>query len=171
MYYCQTTLDVLVGKNVLVLFLCGWIHDSTKDMIFAPKRSTSLSPPLKLNNTIVERVYQHKHLGLWLSSDLDWEKHINYTCLRANRKMAVLRSVRFLNRSTLDLLYKLTVRSVIEYALVVFYNSLKQTQMKRLDQIQYRAAKLCTGALHFTSQTKLEDDLSWESIHDSYHKI
>ena len=151
----------------------------TKDMIFAPKRSTSLSPPLFLNNTVVERVHQHKHLGLWLSSDLDWEKHINYTCLRANRKMAVLRSVRFLNRSTLDLLYKLTVRSVVEYALVVYYHSLKQTQIKRLDQIQYRAAKLCTGALHFTSQTKLEEDLSWESIHDRaeflglsvFHKI
>ena len=28
----------------------------------------------------------------------------------------------------------------------------------------YRAAKLCTGALHFTSQTKLEQELSWESI-------
>ena len=148
-------------------------------MIFAAKRSTSFSPPLVLNNTIVERIYQHKHLGLWLSSDLDWEKHISYTCLRANRKLAVLRSVRFLNRATLDLLYKLTVRSVVEYAMVVFYNSLKQTQLKRLDQIQYRAAKLCTGALHFTSQIKLEQDLSWESVSDRaeflgltvFHKI
>ena len=165
----------LWAKKWKVLFNPG----KSKDMIFAPKRSFSLSPPLLLNNTIVERIYQHKHLGLWLSSDLDWEKHINYTCLRANRKLAVLRSVRFLNRATLDLLYKLTVRSVIEYAMVVFYNSLKQTQMGRLDQIQYRAAKLATGALHFTSQIKLEKDLSWESVADRaeflglsvFHKI
>ena len=165
----------LWAKKWKVLFNAG----KTKDMIFAPKRSTSFSPPLVLNNTIVERIHQHKHLGLWLSSDLDWEKHISYTCLRANRKLAVLRSVRFLNRATLDLLYKLTVRSVVEYAMVVFYNSLKQTQLKRLDQIQYRAAKLCTGALHFTSQIKLEQDLSWESVSDRaeflglsvFHKI
>ena len=93
--------------------------------------------------------------------------------------MAVLRSVRFLDRATLDLLYKLTVRSVIEYAMVVYYNSLKQTQLKRLDQIQYRSAKLVTGALHFTSQIKLEKDLSWESVADRaeflglsvFHKI
>ena len=71
------------------------------------------------------------------------------------------------------------IRSVVEYAMVVFYNSLKQTQLKRLDQIQYRAAKLCTGALHFTSQIKLEQDLSWESVSDRaeflglsvFHKI
>ena len=165
----------LWAKKWKVLFNAG----KTKDMIFAPKRSFSVSPPLVLSNTIVERIYQHKHLGLWLSSDLNWEKHINYTCLRANRKLAVLRSVRFLDRATLDLLYKLTVRSVIEYAMVVYYNSLKQTQIKRLDQIQYRAAKLCTGALHFTSQSKLEEDLSWESISDRaeflglsvFHKI
>ena len=36
--------------------------------------------------------------------------------------------------------------------------------MKRLSQVQYRAAKLVTGALHFTSQIKLEKDLSWEPI-------
>ena len=75
----------LWAKKWKVLFNAG----KTKDMIFAAKRSTSFSPPLVLNNTIVERIYQHKHLGLWLSSDLDWEKHISYTCLRANRKLAV----------------------------------------------------------------------------------
>ena len=30
--------------------------------------------------------------------------------------------------------------------------------------MQYRAAKLCTGALHFTSQCKLEHDLGWETL-------
>jgi hypothetical protein len=51
--------------------------------------------------------------------------------------------------------------------------------MSRLKQIQYRAAKLCTGALHFSSQDKLEKDLAWETIDDRakilglsvFHKI
>ena len=54
-----------------------------------------------------------------------------------------------------------------------------QCQKKRLSQIQYRAAKLVTGALHFSSQVKLEEDLSWETISDRadflslciFHKI
>ena len=59
------------------------------------------------------------------------------------------------------------------------FHSLTQCQKKRLSQIQYRSAKLVTGALHFSSQIKLEEDLSWESISDRadflslcfFHKI
>ena len=78
--------------------------------------------------------------------------------------MAVLRSVRFLKRSTLDLLYKVCVRSTIEYGLVIYWHTLKPTEAARISQIQYRAAKICTGALHLSSQSKLEVDLSWETI-------
>ena len=36
--------------------------------------------------------------------------------------------------------------------------------MARLENIQYRAAKIVTGALHFTSMEKLNIELGWESI-------
>ena len=132
-------------------------------MIFSEKQLYN-SPPILFNNTFVSRVNEHRYLGLWLSSNLDWSKQVSEVCLKANRKLAVLRSVRYLSRSTLDLLYKLTVRSVIDYGLVVYFHSLKVTQVARLSQLQYRAAKLCTGALHYTNQTKLELDLGWETI-------
>ena len=135
----------------------------SKDMIFT-KKLLANSPPVILNKTIVNRVFEHRHLGVWLSSDLDWAKQVKEVCMKANSKLSVLRSVKYLSRSTLDLLYKLTVRSVIDYGLVVFFHSLRLSEISRLDQIQYRAAKLCTGALHFTSQCKLEDDLGWETI-------
>ena len=34
----------------------------------------------------------------------------------------------------------------------------------RLEKLQYRAAKLVTGALHFSSKEKLNSELGWESI-------
>ena len=104
------------------------------------------------------------HLGLFLTSSLDWNVQVNEICLKANRKLAVLRSVKILSRQTLDLLYKLTVRSVLDYALPVYYKSLKQTELSRLENIQYRAAKIVTGALHFTNREKLNNELGWESI-------
>ena len=69
--------------------------------------------------------------------------------------------------------------AVIEYGLVVYFHSLTQCQKRRLSQVQYRAAKVVTGALHFSSQEKLEQDLSWETISDRadflslciFHKI
>ena len=62
------------------------------------------------------------------------------------------------------MLYKLTVRSVIDYALPVYYNSLKISDLARLENLQYKAGKLVTGALHFTSKAKLNDELGWENF-------
>ena len=116
----------------------------SKDMIFTKKI---------LNNSPLSNLTTH--LGLFLTSTLDWNVQIHEVCLKANRKLSVLRSVKLLSRQTLDLLYKLTVRSVIDYALPVYYKTLKQTEMSRLEKIQYRAAKVVTGALHLTSKDKL----------------
>ena len=61
-------------------------------------------------------------------------------------------------------MYKITVRSVIDYASLVYFKTLKQTEIMRLEQIQYRAAKLVTGALRLTSKEKLNTELGWQTI-------
>ena len=64
----------------------------------------------------INRVNTHKHIGMYLNSTLDWSTQINDVCLKANRKFPVLRSIKMLNRRTLDLLYVVTIKSVINYA-------------------------------------------------------
>ena len=85
-------------------------------------------------------------------------------CLKANRKLAILISAKMLKRNTLDLLYKLTVRSCIDYALPVYYHSLKITEKAKLAKIQYTAGKIVSGALHLTGKETLNAELAWESI-------
>ena len=163
------------GKKWKVLFNAG----KSKDLIFSRNKYLFNSPPLKLDGSFINRVHQHRHLGIWLSSTLDWDKQIQATILKANGKLSVLRSVKFLDRATLDLLYKLTIRSVLEYGMIVYFHSLTQTQIARLSRVQYRAARLVTGALPFTSQVKLEKDLAWPSLSERadflsltvFHKI
>ena len=61
----------------------------------------------------------------------------------------------------------------------IFYHTLSQSNKKRLDQIQYKAAKLVGSALHYTSQHKLETNFGWESMKSRaevlaltvYHKL
>ena len=84
--------------------------------------------------------------------------------MRANRKLSVLRSVKFLKRNTLDLLYKITVRSLIDYALPLYANNLKLSDLARLDRLQYNAGKIVCGALHYTSRDKLNKELGWENF-------
>ena len=130
---------------------------------FSTKRLESKNP-LSLNGDIVKRVDTHKHLGLYLTFNLDWSVQCHNVCLKAYRKLAVLRSVKLLKRHTLDVLYKITVRSVLDYSLPVYFNSLTAKQKAKLEKIQYTAAKIVSGALHNTSRVSLNEELAWESI-------
>ena len=64
----------------------------------------------------------------------------------------------------MDILYKITVRSIIDYALPVYFHSLKVTEKAKLDKIQYAAAKVVTGVRHQASRTRLNQELAWEEI-------
>ena len=64
----------------------------------------------------------------------------------------------------LNMLYKNLVLSIVDYALPIYCNSLRQTELRRFEDIQYKAAKLVTGALHLTSKAKLNSELGWETI-------
>ena len=94
-----------------------------------------------------------------MTSTLDWTAQVKEVCLKANQKLSVLRSVKLLSRQTLDLLYKLTVRSVVDYAFPVYYKNLKLTELARLENLQYRAGKIVTGAFHYTNKEKLNIEL------------
>ena len=107
----------------------------SKDIIFSNKLLNN-SPPLCFENCYIERANVHKHLGIYLSSTLDWSAQVKEVCLKANRKLSALRSVKLLNRQTLDVLYKLTVRSVIDYGLPIHFKDLRQTEIARLEQLQ-----------------------------------
>ena len=114
-----------------------------------------------------------------MTSDLSWTRHIHETCLRANRKLAVLRKVKYLKRHTLDLLYKITLRSIIDYFIVLYYNNCTDKEKARYDKIQYNKGRLVTSKLKYTSKEILFSELGWETIERRaytlgiflYHKI
>ena len=58
----------------------AFITSKSKDIIFS-KKCLNNSPPLILNNEIINRVNSHKHLGVYLQSNLDWSTQINERCL------------------------------------------------------------------------------------------
>ena len=103
--------DLEVINNWATKWKVSFNPGKSKDVIFSENKVLFNSPPLIFNDSFVERVNEHKHLGIYLSSTLSWARQIHETCLKASRKLAVLRSVKYLKRSTLDILYKVCVRS------------------------------------------------------------
>ena len=53
---------------------------------------------------------------------------------------------------------------MVDYALPLYSNNIKLTDIARLDRLQYKAGKLVTGALHFTSRDKVNIELGWENF-------
>ena len=56
-------------------------------------------------------------------------------------------------------------------AFFIYYNNLKQSDIYRLNQIQYRAGKLVTRALHFKSSSMLFLELGWEELSSRYNRF
>jgi hypothetical protein len=135
----------------------------SKDMIFSNQLLNN-SLPVTLDDTVIDRVGRHKHLGVTLTPTLEWDTHLKNVIRQANLKMSILYKVKELSRATLALMYKMHVRSCIEYCLQVYGNGLTKTQIAKLERIQYRAARLATGAMKCTSTAKLNEELGWESI-------
>ena len=133
----------------------------SKDMIFS--KFLLPSYPTILGLQCIERVHLHKHLGLYINSSLTWDKHIESIVKKVNLKLSIMWQVKELSRQCLDVLYKLHVRSSIDYAITVFGPSLNASQLKILDNLNYRAARLVTGAQKYTSSEKLLNELGWEN--------
>ena len=74
----------------------------SKDIIFSGKTLNN-SPPIIFDNKMIERVNEHKHLGIYLSSSLDWSRQVHEIGRKASKKLSILGSVEYLNRHTVDI--------------------------------------------------------------------
>ena len=81
------------------------------------------------------RVSSLRHLDIQLTFNLDWKEQVSIMSLKASRKLSVLRRVKNLQKSTLDILSKTTVRSVIDFGWFIYYNSLNQTDINKINKI------------------------------------
>ena len=147
------------GKQWLVTFN----PDKTVFMNFSLKRYKSY-PQIMFNNVAIKQVSEQKHLGIILSDDMKWTKHVDYICRKAHKKIGILyRCSVYLCLKQMTMYYKSSIRPVIEFASVVF-DGCSNREKLRLENVQRRAALVCTGALKRTESVKLLNDLEWESI-------
>ena len=79
--------------------------DKSCSILFSTTQNLNI-PPLIFNGDNIKIVNKHKHLGFFLTATLDWSKQIHEVYLKTNIKLAMLRNVHYLQRKTLDLLYK-----------------------------------------------------------------
>ena len=123
-----------------------------------------------MDNVSLEDVASHKHLGLILSRNLSWDEHVEQIAIKANQSLGLLNALKYkLDRATLEKLYFSFVRSKLEYGSIVWDSCSKHSE-ELLESVQYRAAKIVSGAIHRTSHGVVYSELGWERLEQRRRK-
>ena len=78
--------------------------------------------PFSVGGSDIEKVSTFKLLGVHLSEDFSWAVHCDYIVKKANRRIYRLRQLKKCKVPSADivLIYCAQIRSILEYAFVVF---------------------------------------------------
>ena len=88
--------------------------------------NNSIMRPFVIGSNVVERVTNYKLLGVQLSEDLKWNKHVDYIYKKACKKLYSLRVLRRAGVEQRNILkvYLTTIRPVLKYAVPIWQATL-----------------------------------------------
>ncbi len=117
-----------------------------KYMIISRRRSPEMQvPSLTLNGLPLERVETFKYLGLLLSTDLSWSRHIESVCSRAKKVLGLLyrQYYNHVDTKAIRQLYISLVRPHLEYGCTV-WDPHTSKDIKALEKVQKFACRMAT---------------------------
>ena len=152
------------------------IDKQAVEMLFSLKKNKSVHTPLVFNGIPVKPVDETKHLGIILDSELSFVSHLKSKIAKANQGLGIMIQLRkWVSIKVLETVYKLFVRPHFDYGDVLYHQdsptkneifefSSKYRVLNEVEEVQYRAARIITGAWQGTSYEKLYKILGWESL-------
>jgi hypothetical protein len=103
--------------------------EKTEFINFSLKKKNANVPKIEFNGFKLNQVQDHKHLGVILSQDLKWSKHISHITSKANQRIGALyRQSQKMTRIQIETLYLSRIRSILEYGSVLFVIALSVTR-------------------------------------------
>lgn len=118
------------------------------------------------SDSALSEVTCYKYLGLWISNNLSWNKHIDTISANALRKIFFLRrALRFATPETRFLAYNTIVRPILEYA-VMIWDPYTKININKLERIQKKAVRFIYNSYGRTSITNLIKKSGLPSVTD-----
>ncbi|PIK34500.1 putative RNA-directed DNA polymerase from mobile element jockey-like [Apostichopus japonicus] len=124
-----------------------------------------------MGDSILQEVKHHPYLGVELSSDLTWSKHINQSVNSANKILGLIKR-NFWNcaSSARETAYKALVRPKLEYASVI-WDPHQKIHTESLEKVQRRAARFVKNEYsRFSSVSDMLKDLNWDTLENRRFK-
>ena len=118
-----------------------------------------------LHNKTLENVQSAKYLGITISDNMDWGKHVSEFSSEATKIPGFLhRNLAFAPKSTKEVAYKTLVRPKLEYAAPI-WSPHSKLQINQVETVQRTAARwTCRRWRNTSSVSEMLDELEWPSL-------
>ncbi len=138
--------------------------DKCEVLRISRKRNPTIFP-YSLHNITLNSADSSKYLGITISKDLTWTKHINSITNKAKNSLRFLRrNVKTPNKRVKEVAYKTYVRPQLEYCSTIWHPWQKYLTNK-VEQVQRSAARYVSNDYNYTSSVSLMlNQLNWPSL-------
>ena len=158
-------------ENVKVWLLRNKLHlnmKKTELITFGSKQRlekiTDNHLDIQINDTLVRRVRECKHLGVLLDENLTWQSHINKLQKKIRGGLFMLKSIRnIVNKNVLLTVYNSLIMSYLNYCDAVWGNC-GVTNQNVLQKLQNRAARVINNAEWNSSANENLSKLNWLTL-------
>ena len=154
----QDSVDVIVRWTDLNDM---WLNsDKCKEMVIdcnINHQRTSGAPTIIIGERALERVDHAKLLGVTISNDLTWGKHVENIISKAGKRLYMLYQLKRagISQNGMVKIYISVVRPVLEYACPVWSTSLPKYLSDAIEMIQKRALRAIYPGLHYDDMLTL----------------
>ena len=125
------------------------VNKQAAQIIFSQKRSKPFHPPLLFNGSSVPVSDDHKYLGFFLNSELNFLRHVKEAITKARKGIDAIRFMaKYVTRDVIDQIYKLYARPHVDYGDVIYHRGdpeMNSSLTKRFESVQYSAALAVGG--------------------------
>ena len=114
------------------------LNEAKTNYIIFTRSNTKIATRLNIYEKVLEKKKFVKILGMWLQEDAGWNKNTLELCKKAYSRLSMLTKLRYAGVSMEDLItvFKLFIRSTLEYNSVAFHSSLSSQQEDALERCQ-----------------------------------
>ena len=129
----------------------------TNYMLFSRARE-AFATRLTVNGKLLDRIPSIKILGMWLQEDAGWGKNTKELCKKAYMKVSMLTKLQYagVKPDDLILIYKMFIRSTLEYNSVAFHSSLSSQQEVALERCQSVSLRIILQESYVSYSAALE---------------
>lgn len=140
-------------------------NPSKCQVIQITKRKLVISTKYRLHNTFLETVSSAKYLGVTISSDLNFNKHIDNISKKASQTLGFLRrNIKVHSERLKSTAYKTLVRPQLEYSSTI-WSPYTAVLIDQLESVQRRAARWAKQDYGRTSSvTEMLNSLNWRRL-------